>query len=372
MFDTIRDGWIGLRNRLAADPRFQSFAARFPLTRPFARREAAGLFDLVAGFTYTQILLAVVELDLLPMLKRAPLDLRMIAEKTGLPLESADILLKAATTLGLIQKQSDQRYTLGLKGASLLGNPSVIDLVHHHKILYRDLAEPTLLLRDPAQPTEMSAFWAYARNAAADELADGIVSPYSALMATTQALVADEILDSYDVAKHRTLLDMGGGHGAFAIAAAKRAPALAIRLFDLPAVAAEADRRFAAQGLSHRATTHGGSFYDDNPPAGADLITLVRVLYDHPDEAARIILGRARQALAPGGTLLIGEPVAELPGAERMGHPYFGIYLLAMKGGRIRTTTELAALCREAGFKTATPLKTGRPLMTGIVLAKVE
>jgi len=372
MFDTIRDGWIGLRNRLAADPRFQSFAARFPLTRPFARREAAGLFDLVAGFTYTQILLAVVELDLLKILQHEPLDLPTIADKTNLPRESADILLKAATTLGLIQKLSNQRYTLGLKGASLLGNASVMDLVHHHKILYRDLAEPTSLLRNPAQPTEMSAFWAYARNAAANELADGIVSPYSALMATTQALVADEILDSYDVSQHQTLLDMGGGHGAFAIAAAQRAPNLKLHLFDLPAVAAEAAKRFAANGLSDRTTTFGGSFHDDDPPAGADLITLVRVLYDHPDEAARIILGRARQALAPGGTLLIGEPVAELPGAERMGHPYFGLYLLAMKGGRIRTTTELAGLCLKAGFKTATPLRTGRPLMTGIVLAKAD
>ena len=372
MLASIRDGWIGLRNRLAADPRFQSFAARFPLTRPFARREAADLFDLVSGFVYTQILLSVVELGLLEQLQREPMDLAAIAERNGLPSEAADILLKAATTLGLTQKLSNNRYAPGLKGASLLGNAAVMDLVRHHKLLYRDLAEPLSLLKNPSQPTELSQFWAYARNEAPDTLSDGIVSPYSALMATTQALVADEILDSYDVAKHRTLLDMGGGHGAFATAAAQRAPALSIRLFDLPAVAAEAAKRFAAKGLSGRATTFGGSFLDDDPPAGADLITLVRVLYDHPDEAARIILGRARQALAPGGTLLIGEPVAELPGAERMGHPYFGLYLLAMKGGRIRTTTELALLCREAGFKTASPLKTARPLMTGIVIARSE
>ena len=370
MLESLRDGWIGLRNRLAAEPRFQSFAARFPLTRPFARREASGLFDLVAGFAYTQILLAAVELGLLELLQREPLDLPTIAARTGLPAESADILVKAACTLGLLQKLRNDRYTLGLKGASLLGNASVMDLIRHHKLLYRDLSEPVQLLKNPTQPTELSQFWAYARSAAPDALGDGIVSPYSKLMATTQALVADEILDSYDISQHQTLLDMGGGHGAFAIAAAQRAPNLNLHLFDLPAVAAEAAKRFAANGLSDRTTTFGGSFHDDDPPAGADLITLVRVLYDHPDEAARVILGRARNALAPGGTLLIGEPVAELPGAERMGHPYFGLYLLAMKGGRIRTTTELAALCQEAGFATATPLKTNRPLMTGIVLAR--
>jgi demethylspheroidene O-methyltransferase len=372
MFAFLENAFYAWRNRLAVDPRFQRFAARFPLTRPLARREAAGLFDLVSGFVYTQILFAVVELEILPDLAKAPASEAEIAARTGLPAASAEILLKAAATLGLVHCLSDGRYTLGLKGASLLGNPSVMDLVKHHRLLYADLSDPVALLRDPARETELSAFWAYARTGAPADLSADTVTPYSALMASTQALVRDEILDSYDLSDHTKLLDLGGGLGAFALAAAARAPNLAIRLFDLPPVAAEAQRRFDQAGLGNRAKAFGGDFHRDTPPETADLVTLVRVLYDHQDEAALTILRRAKAALAPGGTLLIGEPMAAIPGAERMGYPYFGLYLLAMHGGRIRTGPELADLCRRAGFSHAAPLPARRPLMTGLVTASVK
>ena len=43
---------------------FQRFAASFALTRPIARRRAGALFDLCAGFVYSQILFACVRLKL--------------------------------------------------------------------------------------------------------------------------------------------------------------------------------------------------------------------------------------------------------------------------------------------------------------------
>ena len=77
-------------------------------------------------------------------------------------------------------------------------------------------------------------------------------------MSRTQALVAETILDAYPFARHRRLLDVGGGEGAFLAAAARRAPNLALTLFDLPPVAARARRDFAALGLSGRVEAIGG------------------------------------------------------------------------------------------------------------------
>ena len=56
-------------------------------------------------------------------------------------------------------------------------------------------------------------------------------------MTASQPLVADEILDAYPLSRHRCLLDVGGGEGAFVTRAAERTPALRCILFDLPAVA---------------------------------------------------------------------------------------------------------------------------------------
>ncbi|MFZ4534249.1 MAG: hypothetical protein ACOYOJ_20875, partial [Alsobacter sp.] len=60
-----RDRWYAWRDRTIASPAFQRWAAGFPLTRPVARRRAAELFDLVAGFVSSQVLAAVVRLRLL-------------------------------------------------------------------------------------------------------------------------------------------------------------------------------------------------------------------------------------------------------------------------------------------------------------------
>ncbi len=74
------------------------------------------------------------------------------------------------------------------------------------------------------------------------------VAEFSALMAASQALVAADVLSAYRFDRHRCLLDLGGGDGAFLVQAAAAAPALRLMLFDLPAVAARAERPFRRGG----------------------------------------------------------------------------------------------------------------------------
>ena len=198
------------------------------------------------------------------------------------------------------------------------------------------------------------------------------MAAYSALMAASQPLVASEILDAYPVGRHRCLLDVGGGEGAFLAAAGARAPRLRLMLFDLPAVAERARHRFAAAGLGGRAQAFGGSFLDDALPEGADVISLVRVVHDHDDDAVRRLLRAVRAALPVGGTLLLAEPMAETPGAERMGDAYFGFYLLAMGSGRPRSATALTRMLGASGFARIRNLRTSTPLLTSVLVARAE
>ncbi len=242
-------------------------------------------------------------------------------------------------------------------------------MVTHHAMLYADLADPVALLRGDAGQTRLSAYWAYARAAQPAEAAPADVGAYTALMAASQALVSNEILDAYPVRRHSTLLDVGGGDGSFLQAAAARAPGLQLVLFDLPAVAARAESRFASAGLAGRARSIGGSFLSDSLPTGADLISLVRVVHDHDDDSVRHLLRQAWLALPPGGTLLLAEPMAETPGAARMGDAYFGFYLLAMGSGRPRSAAVLRQMLLEAGFARVAPRATHTPMLTGLLVA---
>jgi demethylspheroidene O-methyltransferase len=189
-------------------------------------------------------------------------------------------------------------------------------------------------------------------------------------MAATQPLVAEQVLDAYDVGRHRRLLDVGGGDGAFLRAVAAVAPALELGLFELPPVAARAREACAAAGLSARVATYEGSFLEDALPGGADLVSLVRVCFDHDDAVVRGLFTRIHAALPPGGTLLIAEPMTGLPGAERVGSVYFGFYLLAMRSGRPRSPSEFSKLLQDSGFRDVVTHRVANPLQTGLITAR--
>jgi demethylspheroidene O-methyltransferase len=338
---------------------------RFPLTRFVARRRAQALFDLSAGFVYSQILAACVELRVFDTLRVAPMSASALGAAVGLTPEASERLLRGATALKLTARVRGNTYTLGPLGAALLGNPGVTGLIAHHGLLYQDLADPVGLLRQRG-PGALAGYWPYALGGA---LGPDQVAAYSALMAASNGMVADQVLAAYDIRRHRCLMDVGGGEGAFLTQAAAHAPGLRLMLFDLPAVAARAESRLAASGLSARAI--GGDFFADALPEGADLITLLRVVHDHDDAAAAVLLRRVRAALPPGGTLLLAEPMAGTQGAERMGDAYFGFYLLAMGSGRPRTRETLCAMLHEAGFTRTRALRTAAPMLTSLIEARL-
>jgi demethylspheroidene O-methyltransferase len=131
-----RERWIGWRNGLLADPRFQRWAADFPLTRPIARRRARGLFDLVAGFVYSQTLATCVRLRLFDELRDGPLTTDTLAAKLCLRGDALERLLGAAEALKLVERVGGDRWALGSDGAALLGNAGLSDMIAHHRHLY--------------------------------------------------------------------------------------------------------------------------------------------------------------------------------------------------------------------------------------------
>ncbi len=370
VIDRLVDRWFAWRDGLVGSPRFRRWAAVFPLTRPIAQRRASGLFDLVAGFVYSQVLLACVRLRLFDVLAEGPQTLTALAPRLGLPDDAALRLLAAAVSLKLVDRRSRGRYGLGPLGAPLVGEAAIASMVEHHSTLYADLRDPVALLRGEGASSALSQYWPYAAADAPDALASDRTSPYSALMSASQPLVSDEVLDAYSLKKHRCLLDVGGGEGTFLSAVAKRAPHLQLMLFDLPAVAERARERFAEQGLSARATAYGGSFFSDALPTGADVISLVRVIFDHDDARALMILKAVRRALPPDGTLLLTEPMAGTRGAEAMGDAYFGFYLLAMGKGRARSAERLTSMLRAAGFGEVSLVRNPLPLQTQLIVAR--
>lgn len=356
-----RDRWLDLRDSWLTDTRFHHFARRFTPIRFIVRKRSRGLFDLVAGFTYSQILCACVRLGLFNILANGPLSGAEVARAIGWSEDHALRLLRAAAALELVQARSGGLYGLGIHGAALLGNPWIELFVEHHALLYADLADPVGLLGGDNSQTALRKYWGYAA-------ADTETVPYTKLMAASQTAIAAEILPVYDFGKHRTLLDIGGGDGTFVAALAARHPNLDFLVFDLPSVAAQARLRLKARGLEHRVKVTGGRFPDDPLPHGADIATLVRVVHDHDDLVIVKLFAALRKILPEYGALVVAEPMAGIKGVEAAMEAYFACYFAALGSGRPRTPAEIFDLGRRAGFVRCRELRTIDPLLVNVVV----
>jgi demethylspheroidene O-methyltransferase len=356
---TLKSRWVMRRNRILGSAAFQRWASRTPIIRGIARRRAAVQFDLVAGFVYSQILSAYVTSGLIGFLNGRLRSLEDILDFVKLGAEATDRLLRAGQSLQLIESPQAGLWTLGEAGAPLSANDGAMAMIRHHHLLYRDLANPLKLLADNREKqTALSAYWTYASR----REGEGDTASYSALMAATQPMVSQQIIDAYAFAQHRRMLDIGGGTGAFARAISAVAPDLELGIFDLPDVLDGA----SDSGFAH----HPGSFKTTPLPSGYDLITLVRILHDHDDDVAQALLASIHAALPDGGQLLIVEPMAESPHAVRMGDAYFGLYLWAMGSGRPRSASTIADMLKTAGFSSVSAVKTALPIITSALVAK--
>jgi demethylspheroidene O-methyltransferase len=360
------------------DPSFSRWAAGNILTRWITRRRAKQVFDVMAGFVYSQVLLACVRLRILEMVNESPRTLEELAQLCQVPAAGLQRLVNSAVALRLLALRGQGRYGLGALGAPVAGHPGIRAMIEHHAVLYHDMQDPVALLRDQVSDGQMMAYWPYVETHLSGDVPtqapraweEEKVSRYSQLMSASQPFVVDEVLATYSFARHQCVLDVGGGQGTFVSRLAGHAPHLKLKLFDLPQVAALAQGNFKKNALSDRIEAFGGDFLKDALPIGADLVTLVRVAHDHPDAHVNIILRAIFKALPSGGTLLLTEPMAQARGDAPLGDAYFHFYLLAMGSGRLRTAQELSDMILTAGFASVGLLANAVPLQTQILIAK--
>ncbi|UVM50472.1 hypothetical protein LOY38_29970 [Pseudomonas sp. B21-015] len=146
-----------------------------------------------------------------------------------------------------------------------------------------------------------------------------------------------------------SLVDLGGGIGTFAIAAAQQHAELRAVVFDLPAVEPHCLARISGVGLASRVSFAPGDFWSGELPH-ADAYSLGFILSDWNDEQSLQLLRRVRQTLNPGGRVLVLDRLLEASGAEPFAAVMQDLAMLLETGGQHRTAAQFQALLHEAGF----------------------
>src|SRR5262249_25688202 len=162
--------------------------------------------------------------------------------------------------------------------------------------------------------------------------------------------------DIYDFSNAKTVVDVGGGHGALIASILAKYPEVHGILFERRPLLAAAKGVLESAGVLERCELVEGDFFEAIH-GGADTYILSQVLHDWNDKSAAKILATCRQAMPADGKLLIVERVApDWPGPE---DAMLDLNILLLMGGRERTKTEYDALLAKTGFRTTRVLKVG-------------
>ncbi|KAL2850673.1 S-adenosyl-L-methionine-dependent methyltransferase [Aspergillus pseudoustus] len=94
------------------------------------------------------------------------------------------------------------------------------------------------------------------------------------------------------------------------------------------------------------------NFFDPQPILGADIYLLARILHDWPDEQAKVILRRIREAMSGSSTLFIFDRVFS-DGMEKVSHidAVYDALMLALFSSLERSESLFAGLLAEVGLR---------------------
>jgi SAM-dependent methyltransferase len=180
------------------------------------------------------------------------------------------------------------------------------------------------------------------------------------------AVVVDDITERVDVPDNAsTLLDVGGGHGLYAIELCRAYPGLTATVFDNPDALEAARREITAAEVEDRVATSAGDYWTDDLGSGYDIALVFNVIHAHDDAENRRLLGRVREALRPGGRIAI---LDQLEGSARMpvGKSFLGfgaLTYLSTLGAKTHPYEDVDEWLRSTGFENVTrsPIRLGGP-----------
>lgn len=317
------------------------------------------------AFQLSQLIHVAAQLNIGDLLAFEPRTVEELARATGTHEPSLRRVLRALAAVGVVSEAADGRLSLTATGLPLRTDVpgSLRDTLRFvvGPWLWRSWGEllETVKTGEPAfdRLWGMSNFDYWRENPEVGELHDHFFTAMA-------ALTAPQIARAYDFGRFGTVVDVGGSEGALLAAVLDAHPKTRGVLFDLPHVVATAPELLSASGVAARCEIVAGDFFSF-VPEGGDAYVLKSVLHDWGDEQCTLILQRCREAMPPGGKLLVVEQVfparIEAEPSTLQTARLDVAMLLQTQGGRERTQSEFEQLLGMVGLDLEGAVPTASP-----------
>jgi acetylserotonin N-methyltransferase len=330
------------------------------------------VLDLIEAFRRSKTMFAAVRLGVFDLLEQGPARAADLAARIGAEAGALERLLEGCASLGLLERDAAGVFSNTPAASMYLVRSSPRTLAGY--ILYSDEALYPLwgdlagAVREARPRWEKvfgvrgSIFDHFYRSEQAR--AEFLAGMHGLGLLSSPAVVRVFNLNGFD-----TMVDLGGGTGHLAIAACERYGRMRAIVYDLPGVIPYAQPHIEASPARERIRCKGGDFFRDPLPR-ASLYTLGRILHDWDDARCRELLGRVREALDPGGAVLIAEKILDEDRCGPVSATMQSLNMLVCTEGRERTESEFRALLEGCGFGCVEARRTGAPL--DAILARRE
>lgn len=322
---------------------------------------SAAMMEMIVGAWRAQGIAVAAELKVADALADGPLTADELARRVGADSDALARLMRALIGDGIFTRRDDGRFALNPLGETLRSNApmsmaAMARLVGapEHREHWSELLD-AVRTGEPVPPKlrGMSG-WEYMAQKPA------LAAVFNEAMTSVSEFAVDPVVAAYDFTPHRTIVDVGGGHGRMIAAILASTPTARGVLYDLPHVVEGAPELLQRYGVASRVRVEGGSFFD-GVPEGGDAYVLKNVIHDWADPEAVAILGNVRKSARAGSTLLLVEFVIPDHDREFIGK-WADMEMLVQAGARERTADEYRKLYQQAGFQMTRVIPTAGPI----------
>ena len=312
--------------------------------------DAAGVLpdDLtqkIRGFRTSRVILSAVDLDIFTAVGRKA-NSEEVAGKLGTDPRATEMLLNALVAINLLEKKDGAFFNTTLSTRYLMDDsPDDSRAALMHSVhLWDRWSTLTECVRKGTSVTYKE------RSQRREEWTESFI----AAMHKNAGLRAPQVARVIGLDGVQSVLDVGGGSGAYSIAFAKANPQLRSVVFDLADVVPIAQRHIDEAALSDRVKTATGDFRKDEFGHSYDLIFISAICHMNSPQENVSLLQKAFRALSPGGRVIVQDFILTPDKTAPLSAALFALNMLVgTRSGSSYSEQEYAEWLKEVGFKDA-------------------
>ncbi len=290
-----------------------------------------------------KIFLTSVKLDIYTPLDESPKSATQLASEVGADSDALTRLLDALVTMGLLKRE----------GETYKNIPELAEFLVKTSRFYMG----ELMLLQDAEWDHWGKLEEIVHTGK-PTVKDNIFINHPAMGATVSRVlhrmaqrVAPALAEKIDLAAYTTLMDVGGGGGAFSIAFAKRYPHLKVKLFDLPQTLKISQENIKKEGLLDRIDLVEGNFNAGQLPGPFDVVFASDILHYQTEAENMALVQRLYDATATGGVLILKDMFIGDDNNEPGWNAIFSMHMMVYsEKGRCFKGQQIREWMEKAGF----------------------